>query len=260
MNFTQISQDEYKEIDFVVMGHAYAIQNEMGRLFDEAIYRNELKNRLSNDFENVATEVPIEIAFGPFSKNYYADLVVESKLIYELKAASAIATEHRLQLLQYLLLTGQSHGKLVNFGSAKVTGEYVSTTLDEAEQRRLSFKTDSFLHNSPEASDFFKLVTEMLEAWGGFLNLEIYYAATEHLLGGFEHVVRPIPVFSKDTQIGFQKAHLLSESSAYKITGLSKNIDDYRSELVRFLSHTRLESIEWVNLNKHEVSFETLVR
>ena len=65
MNFTQISQDEYKEIDFVVMGHAYAIQNEMGRLFDEAIYRNELKDRLQDDFENVATEVPIEIAFGP---------------------------------------------------------------------------------------------------------------------------------------------------------------------------------------------------
>ncbi len=219
-----------------------------------------MKNRLRHEFDNVESEVPLTIGFEGFSKTYKADLVVESKAIFELKAVERTVSQHRLQLSKYLFLTNLKHGKLINFSSPKVTGEYVSTTLDMRERKRLSFDTDRFDESDASAVRLRTLMTNLLESWGGFLNLELYYQATEYLLGGIDTVVRPISIITNGQEIGTQKSHLLSDTSAYKITALTKDVDAYREELWRFLLYTRLHSIQWVNLNKHVITFETVYR
>ena len=57
---------------------------------------------------------------GTVIGEYFADLLVESKLIVELKACKALASEHIAQLLGYLRACRIEHGLLVNFGGAKL--------------------------------------------------------------------------------------------------------------------------------------------
>jgi GxxExxY protein len=52
---------------------------------------------------------------------YVADLIVEDKVICEIKAAKAIAPEHQAQLLNYLKATGLEVGLILNFGGVSLT-------------------------------------------------------------------------------------------------------------------------------------------
>ncbi len=52
--------------------------------------------------------------------DYFADLLVENRLIIELKACKALANEHTAQVLGYLRASGKQHALLVNFGSSRI--------------------------------------------------------------------------------------------------------------------------------------------
>jgi GxxExxY protein len=50
--------------------------------------------------------------------DYYADLLVENRIVVELKAVLALTKEHEVQLVNYLTATGTEMGLLINFGSS----------------------------------------------------------------------------------------------------------------------------------------------
>jgi GxxExxY protein len=85
----------------------------------EKIYENALAHRLRTAGVEVQQQHPIQVRDedGAMLGEFYADLLVEEKLIVELKAVKAIADEHVAQLLGYLRSTGMEHGLLMNFGS-----------------------------------------------------------------------------------------------------------------------------------------------
>jgi hypothetical protein len=95
INVPALSADEFEKLDYRVMGHAYASQNELGRLCDECAYEADLKARLLADgFRSVQTQVPVTVTHGDFSKTYRLDLVPGDAL-YELKAETTRrATAH----------------------------------------------------------------------------------------------------------------------------------------------------------------------
>jgi hypothetical protein len=67
-----LSADEFEQCDHRVMGHAYACQNELGRLCDEGVYEADLKVRLlAEGFREVHTQAPMTVTHGNFSKTYY---------------------------------------------------------------------------------------------------------------------------------------------------------------------------------------------
>lgn len=69
----------------------------------------------------VAAQVPLKVAFrGVIVGDFYADLVVEERVIVELKAVTALAPEHQAQVINYLRATGIDVGLLVNFGRPKL--------------------------------------------------------------------------------------------------------------------------------------------
>ncbi len=51
---------------------------------------------------------------------YFADILVENKIVIELKAAKTIAPEHKAQIINYLQATGLDIGLLINFGPTKL--------------------------------------------------------------------------------------------------------------------------------------------
>src|SRR5258708_19455859 len=99
--FRKLSQDEFGELAYQVMGHIFDIHRDFGPLFDEEIYQRELARRVAG----ARIEVPIEIAFDGFRKTYYIDLLVDRGALFELKTAETLHDPHQTQLLTYPLLT-----------------------------------------------------------------------------------------------------------------------------------------------------------
>jgi GxxExxY protein len=87
----------------------------------EKVYENALAHRLRRSGLEVNQQHPLHVydEDGTMIGEYYADLVVDNRLIVELKAARSLADEHVAQILGYLRATGMEHGLLINFGAPK---------------------------------------------------------------------------------------------------------------------------------------------
>ena len=85
----------------------------------EKVYENALVHRLRKVGIKVAQQHPIQVLDedGTFIGEYMADLLVDGRLVIELKAVRSLADEHVAQLLGYLKSTRIEHGLLINFGS-----------------------------------------------------------------------------------------------------------------------------------------------
>ena len=100
---------------------AYDIHVYHGHGHLEKVYENALANRLRKAGLSVGQQHPIKVydEDGTEIGDYYADLLVEGRLIIELKTARALAPEHEAQILGYLKSSRLEHGLLINFGSYK---------------------------------------------------------------------------------------------------------------------------------------------
>jgi GxxExxY protein len=100
---------------------AYAIHEYLGHGHLEKVYENALAHRLAKAGIRATAQAPLQIKDedGFLLGDYVADLIVENRLIVEVKAAKDLCQEHYAQVLGYLRGTGLEHGLLVNFGSYK---------------------------------------------------------------------------------------------------------------------------------------------
>jgi GxxExxY protein len=111
----------HEELTAKILGACFEVSNELGPGFLEAVYQNALVIVLRQKGIKVKAQVPISVTFrGEEIGNYYADLLVEDKIIVELKASSELASEHQAQVINYLKATGFEVGLLVNFGRPKL--------------------------------------------------------------------------------------------------------------------------------------------
>ena len=257
--FSILDESRFKEIDYEVMGAAYRIHNDLGCLFHEKIYKQELAGILRATM-TCDLEVAVNVSYQEFFKPFYIDAVVQQGLICEFKVASQITAEHEAQLLQYMLLTGVSRGKVINFGGQSVEGKLISTQLTQDLRRKLVFNFDQWSPACHASNKFCRTVTELLQDLGGFLSVVLYYEAITCLLGGHENVVKTVALRGRHTPIAQQRCHLLDFSTAFKITAITSKdrCSSYRRQLKKFLVSTNLTAIEWVNLDHHNVSFETI--
>lgn len=100
-----------------VIGAFYTVYGELGYGFLERVYENALVVALQEAGLDVAQQPPIGVYFhGHLVGEYRADLVVENKVLIEVKAVDAIASTHNAQLLNYLRATRLPIGLLFNFG------------------------------------------------------------------------------------------------------------------------------------------------
>ena len=89
--------------------------------FEENVYKNALYLELKDHGLEVKTELPIKVTYkGREVGNYRADMIIEDRVIVELKAINALNTMHEIQLVNYLTATGIDDGLLINFGSDKI--------------------------------------------------------------------------------------------------------------------------------------------
>jgi GxxExxY protein len=95
----------------------YHVYNTLGYGFLEKVYENALALTLRKQGLTVHHQQPITVRFeGAVVGEYFADLIVDGKVIIELKAADVIAKQHEAQLLNYLRASDIEVGVLLNFG------------------------------------------------------------------------------------------------------------------------------------------------
>ena len=115
-----MAQKHY-DLTRAVIGCVFEVSNELGVGFLEAVYENAMMVALKDAGISAESQKPIEVSFrGQVVGTFFADLLVEDKVIVELKAAKAIAPQHQAQIVNYLNATGIEVGLLINFGNPKM--------------------------------------------------------------------------------------------------------------------------------------------
>jgi GxxExxY protein len=112
-----------------IIGVFYAVYNEMGYGFLESVYVGSMEIALRQAGLRVERNVQIPVWFRGYQVGtFFADLVVESVVILELKSARAIDPSFEAQLLNYLRATTIEVGLLLNFGQSPKSNDLCSTT------------------------------------------------------------------------------------------------------------------------------------
>ena len=108
------------DIGRIVVDAAIAVHRELGPGLLESVYEIIMAYELGQRGLSVRRQVPIPIRYKQmmFEDAFRADLVVDDKIIIELKSVEQVSEAHKKQLLTYLRLTGCKLGFLLNFGEA----------------------------------------------------------------------------------------------------------------------------------------------
>jgi GxxExxY protein len=103
------------------LGACFEVAHELGAGFLESVYEKALLVALRQMGFHVESQVPLKVKFrGVIVGEFFADILIENKLIVELKTVSALRSEHQAQVINYLKATGIEVGLLVNFGNPKL--------------------------------------------------------------------------------------------------------------------------------------------
>jgi GxxExxY protein len=108
------------EIAKIVVDAAFHVHSKMGPGLLESVYEVVLAAQLRKRGLQVERQVPVPIQFEEltFDEGFRADIIVEDKVILELKSVEQTAPVHRKQVLTYLRLADKRLGLLINFGAA----------------------------------------------------------------------------------------------------------------------------------------------
>ena len=107
---------DINDLTYKINGAVYEVNRVLGSGFLEKVYENALIEELKGIGLKAENQVPINVNYkGKDVGEYYADIVVENRVIIELKAIDSIQKIHEAQLLNYLKATDCEVGLLVNF-------------------------------------------------------------------------------------------------------------------------------------------------
>ena len=114
----------YKDLSYRVMEAVFEVHNELGPGFLESLYEEALALELTARGIPFARQQVVTVCYkGRPIGSHRLDLVVDDRILLELKAVSALTDAFKAQTLSYLKATGLKLGILINFGTSRV--EYV---------------------------------------------------------------------------------------------------------------------------------------
>jgi len=100
-----------------IISCCFEVHNKLGAGFLEAVYRNALMLELARRGLHAVSEAPISVHYdGQPVGQYFADILVNDRVVCELKACERLTPQHEAQLVNYLTATGLDVGLLINFG------------------------------------------------------------------------------------------------------------------------------------------------
>jgi GxxExxY protein len=113
----ELNEAEINRLTEMVIGCAFKVHNVLGSGFAERVYVNALAHELSKAGVTIQLQSPIVVQYdGVIVGEYFADIVVESTVLVEVKAVRAFDDTHMAQCLNYLTATVLPICLLLNFG------------------------------------------------------------------------------------------------------------------------------------------------
>jgi len=105
-----------------VVNAAYQVHTTLGPGLLESVYEAALAYELESRGLELARQQPMPVRYGALKldEGFRADLVVENRIIVELKSLENLAPVHKKQLLTYLRISGMRLGLLINFGAPRI--------------------------------------------------------------------------------------------------------------------------------------------
>lgn len=104
-----------------ILAACFEVSNELGAGFLESVYENALMIALKDKELTAQSQTSLQVTFRNKSVGeFVADVIVENKVLLELKAVKNLTPEHQAQIINYLKATGIEIGLLVNFGNPKL--------------------------------------------------------------------------------------------------------------------------------------------
>ena len=123
------------DITYTINGAVFEINNILGPGFLEKVYEKALLVELKSRGMKAENQVPITITYkAEIVGEYFADIIVEDKVIIEIKTVEKLEKIHEAQVLNYLKATGLHVGLLVNFKHQKADIKRMVLNLDEGEE------------------------------------------------------------------------------------------------------------------------------
>ena len=125
---------ETNKITGMVVELAYRMHEELGPGLFESVYEAVLADMLVAKGLAVQRQVgvPIHFAGKTYNEGFRADIIVEGRVIIEIKSIDRLAPVHKKQVLTYLKLSGISVGLLINFGGELLKGNIERLALPDA--------------------------------------------------------------------------------------------------------------------------------
>lgn len=111
----------YKELTFAVIGAAMEVHRILGPGFLEAVYQGALERELTLRGILFQRKVKLPVLYKDILVGEYeADLVIDQRLVVEIKAVSRFNVSHQAQAMHYLAATGLRLALLLNFGTGSL--------------------------------------------------------------------------------------------------------------------------------------------
>ena len=114
---TDYKNIKYKSLTEKIIRIFYRVYNNLGYGFLEKVYENAMMIELKREDIPAVSQYAIKVFYeDEIVGEYFADILVDDKVIVEIKAARNLAIENEAQLLNYLKATDKEVGLLLNFG------------------------------------------------------------------------------------------------------------------------------------------------
>ncbi|MGB0344136.1 MAG: GxxExxY protein [Coraliomargarita sp.] len=253
----RIPEDEFKNLDYEIMGQAYKTHNDLGRFFEEKIYTALLCEFLREAGLQHTREFQLRIEHKTFRKAYYIDLLIEGSIPYELKAVHSLNPAHDAQLLHYLLLADLAHGKLVNFRETSVHARYLSTSLIRADRLKHKLHTENW-REEPGTPEIAPILAELLKDWGTHLSIELYKEALCHFLGIGTHSLSQLELSHNGTRLGIAELPMLNPHTILHITAIQHASKEHEAYIRRLLHLSQARKAQWINLGHRIITLTTI--
>lgn len=253
---TPLDRAKFGKLSYSINAQVLATRKELGRFFDERIY----KQAVSKLRDDVLLEVPVQVTHGTFRKLYDIDLLVAHGSSIEFKAAEALVPRHRAQLLHYLMLVELKHGMLINVRPNFVTHEYVNNLVPAEERRRFDVTHQDWNSHLAGATHFQDVLTELLLDWGTGLDTALYDEGLIHHFGGESEALRPATVSLAEHNLGSQKLRFVTGGTAFKLASMGAD-DDHQPFLdhaQHMVNHVGIDGLIWANVAHHRVHLRVL--
>jgi GxxExxY protein len=123
----------HKELTEKIIKAAFAVHNRLGPSFLEKVYENALAKELQSMGIKAEQQKQMTVNYGGESiGDFFVDMLVEDKVIVELKAVSALEKSFEEKLLHYLKVSGVEVGLLINFGRSVQVKRKIYTRRESA--------------------------------------------------------------------------------------------------------------------------------